>query len=339
VIRSALKVLGLPADGLRHGVRREVYLAPLAENWKEYLRGEINDIQGFDRPADDIAEYYRTRWAIPRALRQTNFTNWRKDAMRLSHQLPNTQIQFSLSSAFDVAKFVKEITTDAWNVAGVTAVAHPIAADITGESVSGVLGAGRAHVTSITFQNIQVEVADTTWSTGERDIQAIDRKDSPPTVDSLIRRLRIGIHNTPELENLVFAELRVALPDDQGRAVVRKLSQNKIEALLNLKLTEVLPAKRNVVVGTREELLGDSSRRRTELCALFPRDDQRTPIDIWILTRLLPFLSLSGPKMIENVPTQKVAAGPQGQAGQAGRSRRRSSRPASQSRRQTRKPK
>ena len=43
VIRQALKSLGMDGDLLRHGVSREVYAMPLAENWRQYLTGEANE--------------------------------------------------------------------------------------------------------------------------------------------------------------------------------------------------------------------------------------------------------------------------------------------------------
>lgn len=44
VIQSALRKLGLPTSMLRHGVGREVYLAPVASNWDEFLRRETNEL-------------------------------------------------------------------------------------------------------------------------------------------------------------------------------------------------------------------------------------------------------------------------------------------------------
>jgi Domain of unknown function (DUF4338) len=72
-IRAALERLGLSGDLLRHGIRREVFLAPLAVTWRAFLRGETDNIRPFPMPLEQVASYYRERWAIPRAVRRPEF--------------------------------------------------------------------------------------------------------------------------------------------------------------------------------------------------------------------------------------------------------------------------
>lgn len=68
-IRTCLQALGLPSRLLLHGVKRSVYLAPLASNYKEFLLGVDNAPLFFDNDLESIVEYFKKRWFIPRAHR------------------------------------------------------------------------------------------------------------------------------------------------------------------------------------------------------------------------------------------------------------------------------
>lgn len=86
-LRSALEALGLPGDLLRHGLQREVFLAPLGVGWRGFLRGETDRMRRFDYRMDDMAEHFRTRWAIPRAERRPEVRTFEWDAVRVSNEI------------------------------------------------------------------------------------------------------------------------------------------------------------------------------------------------------------------------------------------------------------
>jgi hypothetical protein len=74
VTRAALEDVGYEGDFLlRHGVPREVYAAPLAENWRQVLLGEHQRVRTRVLPAKEIADYCLKRWIIPRSHRDTGF--------------------------------------------------------------------------------------------------------------------------------------------------------------------------------------------------------------------------------------------------------------------------
>lgn len=75
VLRKALPVIGLSRDLVWHGVERQVFAVPLAANSKEFLRGEAEELLGFDLPAKALAEAHRERWLLPRASRDDK---WRR---------------------------------------------------------------------------------------------------------------------------------------------------------------------------------------------------------------------------------------------------------------------
>ena len=70
VVHKALDALGLPGRRLRvHGIQRQIYVAPLGDNSLEYLRGEQTELHKSTLPARSLADYWRDRWAVPRARR------------------------------------------------------------------------------------------------------------------------------------------------------------------------------------------------------------------------------------------------------------------------------
>ncbi len=77
--RSALEHLHLSGNLLRHGVRREIYGIPLAENFAEFLRGETNVLESYNTPFDDIAAFWKERWLIGRAERKPEFLKFEKE--------------------------------------------------------------------------------------------------------------------------------------------------------------------------------------------------------------------------------------------------------------------
>ena len=89
VARAGLEKLGFrDADVvLRHGIRREVYVMPIADNARAFLAGE-DEYPHFNNQldADEISSMALHRWIIPRSKRRPNFQNYRRDGMM--DQLP-----------------------------------------------------------------------------------------------------------------------------------------------------------------------------------------------------------------------------------------------------------
>ena len=73
VIRSCLRELGIPGTALQHGIRREVFAAPLSGDWKEFLQGRSDVPDFYDCSTDDLMSYFRDRWLLPRANRDSRY--------------------------------------------------------------------------------------------------------------------------------------------------------------------------------------------------------------------------------------------------------------------------
>ena len=75
-IRRALDLLGFNGDLLKHSIEREVFAAPLASNYREFLRGEHKQPRYFRRSLKMLAEAFKDRWMIPRSQRFNDWSEW-----------------------------------------------------------------------------------------------------------------------------------------------------------------------------------------------------------------------------------------------------------------------
>jgi len=80
VVRKALEHLELSGDLLRHGVRRGVYVAPLAENSAAFLKGENERLHWYRRPLEKVVDFWRERWLLPRAARDTSYRTFNSES-------------------------------------------------------------------------------------------------------------------------------------------------------------------------------------------------------------------------------------------------------------------
>ena len=79
VVKKCLPLLGLSSDWIYHGIKREVFVVPLARNSKDFLCGKDDEPQWYDQPEADIFDFFRDRWMLPRSARDTRFTHWSAD--------------------------------------------------------------------------------------------------------------------------------------------------------------------------------------------------------------------------------------------------------------------
>ncbi len=90
VIKKCLADVGLSPDWNVHGIRREVFAVPLARNARSVLKGVDPRPDFFDRPADDLAEWFKQRWMLPRAHRDQGYRAFHRDSYELwgNHDRP-----------------------------------------------------------------------------------------------------------------------------------------------------------------------------------------------------------------------------------------------------------
>lgn len=94
-IRRAFDLLGLKPQLLKHGIQREVFLAPLAKNYARFLKGEHKAPRYHDRPFADLVEFFKNRWMLPRSTNNHEWKAWtRQDSWSIIRSLyPNGSLR------------------------------------------------------------------------------------------------------------------------------------------------------------------------------------------------------------------------------------------------------
>lgn len=83
LVRKTLPLLGLSTRLMYHGIRREVFVVPLAANSTAYLRGEDLRLRYYNKGVGDVLAWFRDRWLLPRAKRDSSYRTCRRQNYRL----------------------------------------------------------------------------------------------------------------------------------------------------------------------------------------------------------------------------------------------------------------
>ena len=83
VVRRVLAHVGLSGQLMNHGIRRQLFVMPLAKNSREFLRGERERLMWFNQSADELSDFFRERWLLPRAQRDPSFRRFKRESYRL----------------------------------------------------------------------------------------------------------------------------------------------------------------------------------------------------------------------------------------------------------------
>ena len=83
VIRKCLRDLGFPDETLQHCIEREVFVVPLARNTPSFLRGDHSKLMWHDRPCEDLGEWFKQRWLLPRAEWDRRYLSFESSGYRL----------------------------------------------------------------------------------------------------------------------------------------------------------------------------------------------------------------------------------------------------------------
>ena len=84
VIRECLKKLGGTQVVLTHGVKRGVYVAPMAHNPRRYLTGQNPTPRYFGQGTDELFAYFRERYLLPRSQRDSRYKQFSRESIRVT---------------------------------------------------------------------------------------------------------------------------------------------------------------------------------------------------------------------------------------------------------------
>lgn len=298
VIRNALELLGIDEDLLQHNLKREVFLAPLASNWDSYLKGETEIMEAFDLPTEELAEYWRERWAVPRTQRRPSFRFWNREEARLTPLLGSRPVQLLLGSSISPLPGRVEIGSLHLSV-GVESTR------IEGSTMNDISSSGTAYLSRLQGEGLDVSIADIEWDTGEREVRGWSRHHSHEVLEQVIGRLRIGVHPADRFRGMSMMELRLPATTPGKRATARKTSVEELSTLLGFEVVEELDRLAEAVVDTRAALLRDEGPRRNQLCVVFRSSDRLIPAVVWSLVRAVP-LVLNHPDLKADVSSPRV---------------------------------
>ena len=293
VIRTALKALDIEESHLQHNVRREVFVAPVADGWREYLCGERDDFLPYDMPAAAIGEYYRERWATRRAERKPSYRFWSREEARVSQQLPARQMRLSVLPSAPPGR----IDMGAYHLA-VGVARQRIAARAKSNG-----GDGTAYISRLQGPEDDVEIADVTWPSGERDVAG--------TIPGVAATLRLPVHASELFRNMGVVDFRIARASGaEGRLRYVEVNQAKLDTAFGFDLAGVLDRLGEASLGTRRNLLGDTGRSGPRLCVIFPWENRELPALLWTLARGLSVTRTAGsdspiglPQLVRRAPS------------------------------------
>jgi hypothetical protein len=79
IVKKCLPALGLSSDWNYHGIEREVFVIPLAQNTQQFLQGSHDRLLWHHQSEAEMFEYFRDRWMLPRASWDKRFQSWSPD--------------------------------------------------------------------------------------------------------------------------------------------------------------------------------------------------------------------------------------------------------------------
>lgn len=284
VIRTALKALDIPDDALNHNVKREVFLAPTAVGWDEYLRGERNDYVPYDLPAEKIGQHFRERWAIGRAVRRPGYQFWRKEEGRLTTQLAGRQLVLGMPSG----PVYGRVDLGPYSLTVGTAKRR-----IKGRPDGGTTANGTAYLSRLEGADFGVTVADVQWDSGEREVFGYDQSATKP-LSLLHERARIAVVPSGRFRNMATLNLSVVRRRGTGVSAA-PATPDSLADLLGFDLGAALDTLAEGIVGTRARLLKDAGPNSEQMCVVFDETDRVLPAVVWALTRPVSLLRAINP--------------------------------------------
>ncbi len=78
ILKKCLSSIGLSHNWLHHGIKREVFVVPLARNTKQFLRGEDTTLVMNSPTEAELFSFFKERWLLPRLSWDARFASWEK---------------------------------------------------------------------------------------------------------------------------------------------------------------------------------------------------------------------------------------------------------------------
>lgn len=86
-LRQALTLLGVSNNYMQHGLEREVFLGELASNSMSFLRSETNELDYHFASIEEITEFWKERWLLPRRDLKLGVSEFDSEGLRISKEI------------------------------------------------------------------------------------------------------------------------------------------------------------------------------------------------------------------------------------------------------------
>ena len=80
-IKRAMTMLNINGRPLRHGIQRQAWAIPLAENAWEYLSNQAEEPSYYRNSFEELSQWWKERWLMPRSERISDWKDWKKEAL------------------------------------------------------------------------------------------------------------------------------------------------------------------------------------------------------------------------------------------------------------------
>lgn len=134
---------------------------------------------------------------------------------------------------------------------------------------------------------IQLELGLTLYKDFDGEVKTLDHGITPLPYSRLTHGCRMTVFREKEFN---WSELRYAKLDDNLWSNLSMADINFLSKLLEISLGNTLKDYGATLVGTREEILGDTNNRRNQLCVTFPKENYELPFIAYTLTRPVALL-------------------------------------------------
>ena len=158
---------------------------------------------------------------------------------------------------------------------------------VEGQTSSRNVSKGQAYQFELRAGNrVALTLGEVHWANGDWEVRGLSVERAPDSLRRLEHGLRMGVRRMTRGRGLV--EIRVARCKDQNWSNMFQTSETEMKQIIGAPLGTFLRKFGALEVGSREDVLGDVSNRRNDLCATFNDDDSLVPIVAYFVTRVLP---------------------------------------------------
>lgn len=134
-----------------------------------------------------------------------------------------------------------------------------------------------------------LEIGLVNWEHGDRDVRCFSRLAGPLMYDRLTKGARLGV--AAKRPDVWDTELGVLTHHEDRLPTVVKATWLDLDSVLGSSAAELLLQVGGTAVGTKEDTIGDSGRRRGYLVMVSPQDQPIPPLTAYVLTRVLPLMT------------------------------------------------